>query len=329
MEGWILESAKPAFKLPEMITSFANVATSATASVFPRVTAPPTFTTLLNDASPSTNSLSFVVISSYTNNRLFMETSVANVFAGNAPSTILEDGILESAKFAFKLPAIVTSFANVAASETASVFPRVTAPPTFTTLLNDASFSTFSLFLVVICPATNNCWSRETLAENVFAGNTPPTIAADGMLEFAKLLNAKLPDTLISFTVNAFPIVTFPPTRSDWLKDASFSTFSLFLVVICPATNNCCPRETFVSNAFPGKAPPIIAVDGMLAFAKLFNAKLPVIAISFTVNRLFIVALPPIIIFLFNEISSFMTTFLLNSAILATNSRLFAIRSSS
>ena len=86
-----------------------------------------------------------------------METSVANVFAGNAPPIIALDGMLEFAKFVFKLPEIVTSFANVATSATLRVFPSVTAPPTFMVRLNDASFSTFSLFFEVITPLTMSC----------------------------------------------------------------------------------------------------------------------------------------------------------------------------
>ena len=85
-----------------------------------------------------------------------METSVANVFAGNNPPIIALDAMLEFAKLAFKLPEMVTSFANVAASATLRVFPSATAPPTFMVRLNDASPSTNSLSFVVMSSYTNN-----------------------------------------------------------------------------------------------------------------------------------------------------------------------------
>ena len=85
-----------------------------------------------------------------------MVISVANVFAGNTPPIITLDGMLEFAKFAFKLPETVRSLVNVAASATVRVFPSATAPPTFMVRLNDASPSTNSLSFVVMSSYTNN-----------------------------------------------------------------------------------------------------------------------------------------------------------------------------
>ena len=174
--GKILALAKMAFKLPEIVTSFANVAFSATANVLPSVTAPPTLIVRLNDASRSTFRLFFAVIALVTNNRSLRETSLSNAFAGNTPPEIELDGMITLAKLAFKLPEIVRSFANMAFSATANVLPSVTAPLTLMVRLNDASRSTFRLSLVVIALVTNNRSLRETSLLNVFAGNTPPEI---------------------------------------------------------------------------------------------------------------------------------------------------------
>ena len=87
-------------------------------------------------------------------------------------------------------------------------------------------------------PVTNNLWFNETSVANLSAGNAPPTIALDGILEFEKLLNAKLPEIEISFTFNLLAMVTFPPTLIALLKDASKFTTILFLNSAFLVTNS-------------------------------------------------------------------------------------------
>ena len=110
-------------------------------------------------------------------------------------------------------------------------------------------------------------------------------------------------------------MLTFPPTLIDRLNDASRSTFKLSLVVIALVTNNRSLSETSLLNVFAGNTPPEIELGKILPLAKLLNAKFPVIEMSFTVSCAFT--------FKF----SFIVTFLLNSAVLATNSLLFTLKS--
>ena len=205
----------------------------------------------------------------------FMVTSFVNVFAGNTPPLIADGEILPCANIAAKLPHISTS-PNVALLVTDIPCVSLTGPLTFILLLNDASPKTINISLTIADSLRTNNF-MVTLFVNVFAGNTPPSIADGGILAGGYCAK-KLPH--ISTSLNVALLVTAnacrltgPLTFIPLLNDTSPKT-----VNISPIINDLFMVTSLV-NVFAGNTPPLIADGGILPGTNC-AAKLPHISTS-------------------------------------------------
>ena len=111
--------------------------------------------------------------------------------------------MLSFAKLEVRLPVIVTSFAKVAFSATVKNLLAVILPLTCRLSLIIASLLTYKWLLSETSPITFNFCDMVTFLERVSVGKAPPTIAADGMLSFAKL-EVRLPVIVTFFAKVAF-----------------------------------------------------------------------------------------------------------------------------
>ena len=188
------------------------------------VASSPTYSLLLNDASPP----EIIFCANL--------TSLFNVFAGNAPPIILEEGIESSANVAVNVPL------TLALPVTFSPFCALMIPFANTLSLNIASSPTYSLLLNDASPPVIILCANVTSLFNVFAGNTPPIILEEGILLSANVavnvpLTIALPETSSPFCALIIPFDVIRPLNVELLATVSLLRFALFSIVIFPLTD--------------------------------------------------------------------------------------------